>query len=285
MVQWVSYETHIFRFFWLKNPTVYFPFSPEVMKLFYCVLFLGRWSSHTFFRSLKIENTSFNLGLLHPTCLRILDGFGRLFRSKNKLLSEAYNWTTRSRLLVSEWYSRLPPPSENLSPEPVVFQPGAIQFQSGPVLPDSVELAALSDIPRMKWAVLSPYPVAAVSQASTYLQREIHDPRHASLWGGVHQWLGWSGKPSITGPPQSHWRGNQKYPLGYAVQVVMEKCQECTLSLCLIDIQSGEASHNLTFKFAWRTAKKCRVRWAGNSLFFFPEYFLKLNFSGLISDI
>lgn len=191
-----------------------------------------------FFCSLKIENTSFNLGLLHPTCLRILDAFGRLlFTSKNLMLSVAYNCTTRSRLLVSESYSRLPPSSENLSPEPVVFQPSAhsllllwIQFQSVPVLPDSVELAALSDIPRMKWAVLSPYPVAAVSQASTYLQREIHDPRHASLWGGVHQWLGWSGKPSITGPPQSHWRGNQKYPLRYTVQVVMEKCQDCTLS-------------------------------------------------------
>ncbi len=99
------------------------------------------------------------------------------------------------------------------SPKPVVFwlcsdslvpTPSCccvIQFQTGPALPDSLELAALSDVPRMKWAALSSQPLAAVSQASTYLQREMHDPPHASLWDGVHQRLGWSRKPSNRWPP------------------------------------------------------------------------------------
>lgn len=161
----------------------------------------------------------------------------------------------------------------------LLWQPGAppscccvIQFQLGLVLPDSMELAALSDVSRMKWAVLSPYPVAAVSQASTYLQREIHDPLHASLWGSVHQWLGWSGKSSVktaasllcratreetrsilSGMPGSRSNGNM--PRVHFIPFNWHTVRTRHLKLAQ------------SVKLTLRRAKNCRVRWAACSLF------------------
>lgn len=97
-----------------------------------------------------------------------------------------------------------------------------------------------------------------------------HIPTKGNTWpssprGRVHQWLGRSGKSSVTSRLCSAETLEGK--LEVSSQVGQEICQECTL-FPLTGTQSGqdtEKCHSLVKK-ASSGAKSCRVHWAARSL-------------------